>query len=664
MAFSATVLKVVIGSPSDLVEERDAAEASIYEWNANNAEAERVTLLPVRWETQTHPETAVRPQDAINRQIIDGSDILLALFWTRLGTDTGVAPSGTVEEVDRFAASNRPVMIYFSQRPVVPSNIDLQQLSRLRDFQSSTYSTALSATFSSPAELGHLLFKNMTSLVRQLQATRSEVSDHQLADQSEAAETPKPDDFYRARPDWGLWEFQRAYLVATHTGREDLAGSLNADFISSPLASTAQAQAEWEAWMEYSRLHAGTGGDVGRISRLSEDYPSSAEIKLTLGSALALYDKGAAAHTFREAAAVATAPSDLYQAVRRAVSLEAEAELAPETDSLLALLRQAPLPEGAKQAPALEAMRLVAKARGLDAISLALAERLSSIAPQDTHLRFSLAHELAEGGRAALAKLHYEAIPPAQRSGAAWNNLGAALNTLDMPGAAVAAYGKASKMKETIADANIASKLREAGFFDEAQERLEAALLVPDYHTNVVASLEALREAREEETQRDKASVKAARAERRFRDAAGGAAVAQVPQDVAGQWDVGECTVDLRSDGSGSLSGTGSFDTEDNTLGAWMRPSGRRSKTVEVRVELRRFGNAFEGRVSRIPQDHTPSFLGDMFLSQAVLAYVEPDGEAIYVWEIGSEFPAAVWHRNPKPLRDAFPDEPKTGLLS
>lgn len=102
MAFASKTLKVFIASPSDLKQERDAAEAAIVDWNAIHAEAKGVVLLPVRWETSVFPVANQRPQTALNQQIVDGADILLGLFWTRLGSNTGVPISGSA--VDRRPA--------------------------------------------------------------------------------------------------------------------------------------------------------------------------------------------------------------------------------------------------------------------------------------------------------------------------------------------------------------------------------------------------------------------------------------------------------------------------------------------------------------------------------------------------------------------------------
>ena len=58
MSFTATTYRVLIASPSDLTEEREAATLAINDWNAQHAAAEAVVLLPVRWETHARPNPA------------------------------------------------------------------------------------------------------------------------------------------------------------------------------------------------------------------------------------------------------------------------------------------------------------------------------------------------------------------------------------------------------------------------------------------------------------------------------------------------------------------------------------------------------------------------------------------------------------------------------
>jgi hypothetical protein len=162
--------RVLIASPSDLTEERQAATEAVYEWNAEHAVAEATVLLPIKWETHAMPQSGVRPQEAINRQLVRASDILIGMFWTRLGTSTGVAESGTVEEIDQFVGTDRPALLYFSNRPIDPNRIDLTQHRKLRAFKATTYKKAIVGSFNSVAELRQTLLRDLVRCVRELRA--------------------------------------------------------------------------------------------------------------------------------------------------------------------------------------------------------------------------------------------------------------------------------------------------------------------------------------------------------------------------------------------------------------------------------------------------------------------------------------------------------------
>lgn len=112
-------------------EEREAATEAVYEWNTLHAEQESAVLLPVKWETHALPTADTRPQAALNRQFAS-CDILVGMFWTKLGSNTGVAESGTVEEIDQFVQAGKPAMLYFSGRLVDPNAIDITQLKATR----------------------------------------------------------------------------------------------------------------------------------------------------------------------------------------------------------------------------------------------------------------------------------------------------------------------------------------------------------------------------------------------------------------------------------------------------------------------------------------------------------------------------------------------------
>lgn len=94
------------------------------------------------------------------------------MFWTRFGTSTGVAESGTVEEIDQFVEQSKPAMLYFSNRPIDPSRIDLKQHKKLKAFKDNTYKTALVGSFSSMEGLRETLIRDLTNEVRNMKPSR------------------------------------------------------------------------------------------------------------------------------------------------------------------------------------------------------------------------------------------------------------------------------------------------------------------------------------------------------------------------------------------------------------------------------------------------------------------------------------------------------------
>jgi hypothetical protein len=174
MVFPARVFRVLIASPSDVVEEREIAVKTIQEWNDLNAAERQLVLLPLRWETHSAPEYGHRPQEVINRQVVDNCDVLVGIFWTRVGTPTGIADSGTLEELERVAGGGKPVMLYFSQIKQDPEKIDIEQLSKLREFKKKTFPNALVENFSSHVEFRDKLSKQLEIQIRTLLAGQAD----------------------------------------------------------------------------------------------------------------------------------------------------------------------------------------------------------------------------------------------------------------------------------------------------------------------------------------------------------------------------------------------------------------------------------------------------------------------------------------------------------
>jgi hypothetical protein len=125
-------------------------------------------LEPVLWETHARPELGARPQAIINKQIVKRCDVLVGAFWTRLGTHTGQAESGTAEEIDEFRAAGKPVLLYFSSAPVVLDSVDEEQYRRLREYRDKMKSEGVLFSYESIGEFRDLLLRHLTATITEI----------------------------------------------------------------------------------------------------------------------------------------------------------------------------------------------------------------------------------------------------------------------------------------------------------------------------------------------------------------------------------------------------------------------------------------------------------------------------------------------------------------
>lgn len=120
-----------------------------------------IVLLPVSWETHSAPDLSARPQEIINKQVLKDCDLLVGVFWTRIGTSTGEYASGTVEEIEEHLAKGKPAMLYFSNTPVELDSVDAEQYKQLKDFKKNCYDRGLVESFSNPTEFKEKFSKQL-----------------------------------------------------------------------------------------------------------------------------------------------------------------------------------------------------------------------------------------------------------------------------------------------------------------------------------------------------------------------------------------------------------------------------------------------------------------------------------------------------------------------
>ncbi|WP_319021256.1 DUF4062 domain-containing protein [Brevibacterium aurantiacum] len=104
------------------------------------------------------PLLGSHPQSLINSQGVDDSDVVFAIFGSRLGSPTPDAVSGTVEEIERANDQGKPVHVYFSDGPL-PNDVDTEQLKGVREFKKQLQARGLLGTFSNVSQLAHEVWR-------------------------------------------------------------------------------------------------------------------------------------------------------------------------------------------------------------------------------------------------------------------------------------------------------------------------------------------------------------------------------------------------------------------------------------------------------------------------------------------------------------------------
>jgi hypothetical protein len=160
-------LELFIASPSDLNEEREAVDRVLDDLNSTFLRGKDVEIVPRKWENDTYTKYAGNDaQFLVNGQIGDSYDAVLVMFWSRIGSATPRALSGTVEELERaiyrFERTGRPhIMPYFKTAGLNPYDVDLDQIKGVQSLHTLMQRGGLVRKFETIKEFERALQKDL-----------------------------------------------------------------------------------------------------------------------------------------------------------------------------------------------------------------------------------------------------------------------------------------------------------------------------------------------------------------------------------------------------------------------------------------------------------------------------------------------------------------------
>lgn len=157
-----TQYSILISCPGDITTEREIAKIVVDEFNHLYSSTFGVSLILKYWGTDVYPESGGKPQDLINAQLVDKCDAAIAVFWTRFGSPTDKYGSGTEEEIEKMLQSGRQVFLYFSDKPLPPSEQDSEGYKKIKEFRNKYSNNGIYWTFSTESQFKDLLTAHLT----------------------------------------------------------------------------------------------------------------------------------------------------------------------------------------------------------------------------------------------------------------------------------------------------------------------------------------------------------------------------------------------------------------------------------------------------------------------------------------------------------------------
>ena len=130
-----TVYDLLISCPGDVNDYLELIKEAVDNFNKLYGSLNNIQVSVKHWSTDSFPESGDKPQELLNKQIVRDCDAAVAIFWTRFGTATDRYGSGTEEEIEEMLLAKKQVFMYFLEAPIIPSNIDIKQYEKVKEFK-------------------------------------------------------------------------------------------------------------------------------------------------------------------------------------------------------------------------------------------------------------------------------------------------------------------------------------------------------------------------------------------------------------------------------------------------------------------------------------------------------------------------------------------------
>ncbi len=162
---------LMLSCPGDVIRERELLKECVEIINNERSDDSWVELK--YWITDTFSDAGTPAQESINRQMVDESDGLIAIFNARLGTPVHEYPCGTAEEIALMVASQKHVSVLFNTSPRIDLTKDnaIDQITKLEKYKKEQSAKWFYREFTDEESFNELALREIRFWLRNIKAT-------------------------------------------------------------------------------------------------------------------------------------------------------------------------------------------------------------------------------------------------------------------------------------------------------------------------------------------------------------------------------------------------------------------------------------------------------------------------------------------------------------
>lgn len=153
---------LLISCPGDIINEIKIIEDAVSQFNTQFSDVLGISVRIKHWRKSSYAQSGGKAQALLNEQFVNDCDAAVSIFWTRFGTPTDEYESGTEEEVEIMLSSGKQVFMYFSDKPISPSQMDSEGYKKVQAFREKYKDHGIYFTYSSDEDFKTLFFAHLS----------------------------------------------------------------------------------------------------------------------------------------------------------------------------------------------------------------------------------------------------------------------------------------------------------------------------------------------------------------------------------------------------------------------------------------------------------------------------------------------------------------------